>query len=186
MSRFDRLTAVISVALVCAGATGAIAAPIISVGPYSRGPTFAVPVEISGAVDLVTWQFDLSFDPTDLQAISVSEGPFTSSNGQFLTLFVPGVIDNVGGLVSLVAGAYLDLPPGPSGDGVLALIEFTSIGDGQSPIAIEDSTTVDSSGTTVPEPGTLVGVGLGLSLIGWRRLPTRSGRCRNRLQEGKA
>ena len=92
---------------------------------YVPGPTFTVPVEIIGAVDLVTWQFDLAFDPADVQAISVSEGPFTSENGQFLTLFIPGVIDNVNGLVSIVAGAYLDVPPGPSGNGVLAYVEFT-------------------------------------------------------------
>jgi len=78
---------------------------IISVGPYSpTSRTFSVPIEIAGAADLMTWQFDLAFNPSDMHAISVSEGPFTSGGGQFLTLFVPGVIDNSSGLISFIAG----------------------------------------------------------------------------------
>jgi hypothetical protein len=51
--------------------------PVISVGAYSpTSPTFSVPIEITGAADLVTWQFDLVFNPSDMQAISVSERAF--------------------------------------------------------------------------------------------------------------
>ena len=52
------------------------------------------------------WQFDLGFDSTLLMATSVSEGPFMWSLGA--TSFVPGVIDNTTGVISLVSDAYVD------------------------------------------------------------------------------
>jgi len=103
------------------------AAPVLTVGDITaNGADFLVPIEIHGAIELVNWQFDLAFDPAEVQVVSVSEGPFTSNNGQLLTLFLSGFADNFSGLVSQVSGSFLDFPPGPSGDGVLALVEFTS------------------------------------------------------------
>jgi len=153
------------------------AAPEISVGVYTVPATpltpFLVPIVITDVVDLVAWQFDLAFDPLDVQVncnatvdpCPVTEGPFTSSSGQFLTLFVPGVVDNDQGLVSLVAGAYLDLPPGPSGDGILAFVEFVATGPGTSPIVVENSFVIAGSGA-VPEPSTLALLGGGVAALG--------------------
>ena len=120
----------------------AAALPEISAGssiPLS-GTTFVVPIEITGASELINWQFDLAFDPTvvqvnvgcdpatdsfcDLFTGPVTEGPFTEG---LFSLFVPGVIDNTSGLLSIVAGAWGDPPPGPSGDGILAYVEFLTI-----------------------------------------------------------
>jgi general secretion pathway protein D len=152
-------------AVVLFGGQPAAASPIISIGAYTpTSPTFTVPIVITGAEDLVTWQFDLAFDPADLQALSVSEGPFTSGDGQFLTLFIPGVIDNVSGLISLVAGGYLDLPPGPSGNGILAYVEFSVLGTGDSPITVLDASGADGS-NPVPEPTALVLLASGLGLL---------------------
>lgn len=39
------------------------------------GDTFAVNVNVDGVSDLYAWQLDLTFDPTLLAAVSVSEGP---------------------------------------------------------------------------------------------------------------
>jgi hypothetical protein len=157
------------------GVTPAHALPIIAPGAYVPGTTFTVPIEISGVTDLVTWQFDLAFDPADLQATAVTEGPFTSSNGASLTLFIPGFIDNFSGLISLVAGGYLDLPPGPSGSGVLAYIEFTRIGNGTSPLTIQSGSVLEGDGSPavpVPEPATLTLLGAGL-LLQARRMAKR-------------
>jgi hypothetical protein len=63
---------------------------------------------------------------------------------------VPGVVDNISGLISIVAGAYLDIPPGPSGNGVLAYIEFVLLDPGGDPgFTIDDTST-----TAVAEPAT--------------------------------
>jgi hypothetical protein len=162
--------------LLCGGVGSAHADPVISVGAYTVGtPTFMVPIEISGAADLVTWNFDLAFDPLDVQALAVTEGPFTSGNGQFLTLFDPGFIDNVSGLISLVAGAYLDLPPGPSGDGVLAYVEFelTPDGTGNAPLTVQGTSVIQNGSNSVPEPATLTLVSASLLMVGALRRARR-------------
>src|SRR5215831_15173724 len=55
-------------ALLGVGATGA-SATTISVGSrITISPTtFALPIEISGAVQVSSWQFDLHYDPADVQ-----------------------------------------------------------------------------------------------------------------------
>jgi hypothetical protein len=108
-----------------------VAAPALTVGP---GDSFVVSITIEGATDLTSWQFDLTFDSNILQATSVHEGPFLASFGT--TLFVPGTIDNFSGRIDLTAASYVDLPPNPSGDGVLAQIGFTAIALGTSPLTL--------------------------------------------------
>jgi hypothetical protein len=52
-----------------------ISAPFVTVGV---GDTFTIPMSIADAVDLTSWQFDLSFKPSVVHANSVSERPFKS------------------------------------------------------------------------------------------------------------
>jgi hypothetical protein len=163
------------------------ALPLISAGTSFPGPTpgtFIVPIEITDAVELINWQFDLAFDPAVVQINEacdpftdsfcglltgpVTEGPFTQ--GPF-SLFVPGVIDNNNGLLSIVAGAFQDLPPAPSGDGILAYVEFITIDDTGNPnIRVTDFSTVSSA---VPEPATLFLMGSGLLILGAGRISKR-------------
>ena len=152
----------------------------ISVGAYTPSTTsfFTVPILITGAEGLTTWQFSLQFNPSDLQVYDdfildpapVREGPFTSSGGAFLSLFVPGFIFNSIGLLDTVAGAYVDLPPGPSGDGVLAYVDFIGLGTGGlSPITLQDASVT----TATPEPSTIVLLSIVSAWVGTRRLTRR-------------
>lgn len=95
------------------------------------GDIFNINFHIADAVDLTSWQFDLAYNPTILQANLVSEGTFLSSAGT--TFFTPGVIDNTTGLISLVSTSYVDFTP-PSGSGVLASVQFTALSAGLSPL----------------------------------------------------
>jgi len=171
--------------LLCGSMRQAIATPIISVGSYTPSMTtpFVVPILISGAIDLLTFQFDLAFDPADVQVNlncdpfsdpycdllsgPVTEGSFTSSGGMFQTFFIPGVVDNITGLLSIVAGAYVDLPPGPSGSGILAFVEFvtTPTGTGGSAITVVGGSTTNS----VPEPSTIALLICAVLVLGLRR-----------------
>ena len=143
--------------------------------------TFVVPIQITGAVELITWQFDLAFDPSVVQINTgcdtsgadpycdlfngpVTEGPFTK--GPF-SLFVPGVIDNFGGSLTIVAGGFGDPPPGPTGDGILAYVEFITIDANGDPDIHVTSSSVTSS--AVPEPMSLLLLAGGLTFLGARR-----------------
>src|SRR5262245_10879586 len=96
--------------LACAGLGQA--APVVTAGSdtVDVGDTFTIPLSISDAFDLASWQFDLSFDRSILRANAVNEGPFLSESGAELTLFVSGVIDNLSGKITLVSDAFLGLP----------------------------------------------------------------------------
>jgi len=159
-----------------------LSAPFVTV---HIGDTFTIPVSIMGATDVTSWQFDLAFSPAIIKANSVTEGPFMSTFGA--TVFTPGVINNAAGLISLVADAYVDLPPDPSGSGVLADIEFTALAPGVSPLTLSNVFVNDlntgfqaTNGrvTVVPEPTTLMLLGLGLGTAlgvhACRRSPHRS------------
>ena len=147
-----------------------ISAPFVTVGV---GDTFTIPISITGATDVTSWQFDLAYTPSIVKATAVTEGSFMSAFGT--TFFTPGVINTVTGLISLVADSYVDLPPDPSGGGVLANIEFTALAPGVSPLTMSNvfvndldagfQTTngqVTVRGKAVPEPTTLTLLGLGL------------------------
>jgi hypothetical protein len=183
----------------------AAADPVISVNPsdfipapppYAGSTAFVVPIEISGAVDLTFWQFDLLYDATDVQINTacdpfsdpycslftgpVTEGPFFGSLSPF-NVFNPGFIlldgitlEQLGQLIG-VNDTFGGSLPGPSGDGILAYVEFitTETGTGESPITVTNTSTTSSA---APEPGTLALLAGGLVLLGGRRLLRREQR----------
>jgi cohesin domain-containing protein len=118
--------------------------PVVTAGSGSVpvivnvGDVFTIPVSITDAVDLIHWQFDLSFDPDILQANTVTEGPFLSSGGSNITLFIEGVIDNNNGTITIVTDSCIACFPGPSGSGVLANIEFEALAPGLSPLDLSN------------------------------------------------
>ena len=180
--------------LICLGAIVAhfaTATAIISVQPSIANTTIGslvtLDVDIFGAADLYAYQFDLSYDPTLLSAVSVTNGLFVSSIAE--GTFISGSIDNVGGMVSATADSKIGLVPGVSGSGTLAIFQFAAIGTGNSPISIptlgvilldsnlndipfttSDGTVNVSATTGVPEPGSFALVLLVLSCAAALRL----------------
>jgi hypothetical protein len=99
--------------------------------------TFVVPIDITGGVNVIGWQFDLTYDPTDVQVNAscdpfsgdvycslltgpVTEGDFFASGAPF-NLLVPGFIQldpmtfAQTGFLFGVNGAFGGSPPFPSG-----------------------------------------------------------------------
>lgn len=119
-------------------AAPAQAMPVVTAGTalVNIGESFSVPITIADAANLISWQFNLAYDPSVLSAQSVVEGTFLASTGA--TLFGAGVIDNGSGLISLVTNSFVDFTPPPSGDGTLAVITFTALANGLSPLTLSN------------------------------------------------
>jgi hypothetical protein len=137
---------------------------------------FLLPVEISGATNLQSWQFTLAFDNTVVQEVDpldttagIYGAQFTSGDPNSLSFILFGLPLNVFGVVDTVAGEYPSLLTGPSGDGALAFIlfEFLPGQESSNPdFSIQGVTVVRGA----PEPATFVLVAIALLLLGYRRL----------------
>jgi cohesin domain-containing protein len=138
-------------AAVLAASTGFVAPAkaqaVLSVDPTtqttSTGTVITVDVDVANVTDLYGYQFDLTFNPNILQAISSSEGSFLSSGGS--TFFINGNNDNVGGTVSATADTLLSAVNGVGGSGQLAVFTFNAVGNGTSTLAIQNETLLDSA-----------------------------------------
>jgi hypothetical protein len=125
----------------------ASAQPVLSIDPStqttSTGSVVTVDVAISNVSDLYGYQFDLTFNPSVLQAVSSSEAPFLATGGS--TFFVPGTNDNLGGTVFATANTLLTAVSGVNGSGELVVFTFDAIGTGTSTLAIQNETLLNSS-----------------------------------------
>lgn len=162
--------------------TGASAAPTVSFmaspNPGVVGSPLSVDVLITDVTDLSAFGFSVNFDHTVLQLTgSLSEGPFLSSDGG-ATIF-DGGNNSVEGQISSVFGLLLG-PSGVTGDGVLGHVNFTVLQAGSSQLSLSDVMFFDSildeiqvttspltvqtvTAASVPEPGSLVLIGLGFA-----------------------
>jgi general secretion pathway protein D len=112
-------------------------------GTFGAGNTFAVPVSVSGVSDLYAYQFDLSYDPSALQLLSINEGQLLQSAGS--TFFIPGTIDNTAGTATSIADSRVGMIPGASGDGDLAIFDFKALSIGTSTLTLSNMILLDSS-----------------------------------------
>jgi hypothetical protein len=191
-SRIVSVVAVLAAALLSVPLLTAQA--VISAGSTdtSVDQIFTLPVNIADVSDLYAFQFDLAFDPSILQLLSISEGSFLPSAGS--TIFIPGDIDNIGGNAISNADTLVGDIPGASGDGDLVDFTFQAISPGASPLALSNGILLDSgfndipfttadgsvtvNGSTVPEPTGLSWIGClaitGMLLAKRRRRAGRS------------
>lgn len=168
-------------------ASPVLAVPILSIEPsvttVSAGSVFAVDVDITDAVDVYAFQFDLGFDQTALSVESVSEGSFLSTGGA--TFFIPGSIDNSAGTISSTSDSLLTAISGVSGNGTLVTVNFRALVPSTSTLSLFNFIVLDSQlsgivasveagsvivtdSTSVPEPSVLTLVGIALA-YSWRR-----------------
>jgi hypothetical protein len=119
----------------------------ISVDPTTQttttGTVVTVDVDVTNVSNLYGYQFDLTFNPSVLQAVSSTEGTFLPSGGS--TFFIAGTNDNVGGTVAATADTLLTAINGVNGGGELAVFTFDAIGAGTSAIGIQNETLLDSN-----------------------------------------
>lgn len=188
------LTGLLILSSLCA-ARMASAAPItLEVSPSAvivlPGESFSLNVEVSGAVDLFAYQFDLVFDPALLLATDVSDGGFLTSDGGTSAFGEPIAVIDPAGFITALDVLTGPAPPaaGVSGAGTLLVFKFTALGTGVSPISLTNLILEDSAGnplaaqlvggqvqigasdpTPVPEPASITLVTIGAAGGWWRR-----------------
>jgi len=109
------------------------------------GSPFTVTASILNVTDLGGFQFELTYDPTCVEAIGATLGPFLGSTGRSVAevgpTFEPG---------SVTYGAYsFGADPGPNGDGVLATITLEATSVGTSTLHLQDVVATDTIGVAI-------------------------------------
>jgi hypothetical protein len=108
-----------------------------NVGGKAPNEFYSVNVTVFEVSELYTWQFNITFDLTVLEVVSVVEGPFLKTAGD--TLFLEPELNNTAGYVQ--AGCARKVyDAGASGNGVLATVTFKVLAEGTSPLEFQANT----------------------------------------------
>lgn len=97
------------------------------------GEVFTLGVTIQDVVDLMAFQVSVAYQPAVLQYEASEIGPFLGSTGRRVRPLGPVLQPGTVGL----GATSLPGAPGPSGGGVLALLGFRALAEGESPIVIQ-------------------------------------------------
>jgi Cohesin domain len=124
----------------------------LSIQPVSSsivaGSSETLDINIANVPDLFGFQFDVSFAPGVLSAVSITEGSFLLGGGS--TFFLPGDIDNGAGTIASTADTLLGSVPGVNGSGTLAVLTLTGLAQGTSAISLSNVFLLDSSLDLIP------------------------------------
>ena len=112
------------------------------------GETFTLDITAENIHDLAGWQFNIVYDPTMLEAVSVSEGNFLKS-GNATTFFKKGSIDNAAGKITQLSSARLS-EDGVIGTGVLVSVNFRAKSAGQTRLKLENFQLASIQGASIP------------------------------------
>ena len=162
------------------------------------GDVFTIPISIANVLGLTSFQFDLSFNPTVIKALSFTDigtdfSTAASTGGGILT-GITGFIDNMTGVLSGVADSISLATIGLTPSGVVVDATFQALAVGNTPFTLSNAFLTDNGvslssangnsmlqngqatvlETTVPEPSSLI-ILLSFTLAGWGIL-----RCRRR------
>ena len=106
-----------------------------SQAPIHVGDIFTLDISAEDVIDLAGWQFDITFDPAALEAISVTEGDFLKADGGS-TFFHGGSIDNAAGKIEGLTAARLSTQ-GATGTGVLLQVTFKAKAAGETQLTLQ-------------------------------------------------
>lgn len=115
--------------------------------------SFIVNITVSDVSDLYGWQFNLTFDPTIVNVVNVTEGPFLKQAG---STWMPDVtIHNFVGWVFSGDSLFPFPEEGATGSGVLASVLFNVTAEGESDLNLSE-TVLTTYEPTEPEPIALI------------------------------
>jgi len=153
----------------------AMADPVLSIvaspNPVTVGSPLGVNINISGAVDVYSYQFTLTFSGSSLSGSTATEGTFLLAGGT--TFFGGGTLSP--NTLSSVFDTIIGPGSGVNGSGTLARINFGTLSAGTSTLTLSNVIVLNSSLATlpttmtgatvsvVPEPATYAMFGAGLA-----------------------
>ena len=112
------------------------------------GENFEVNILTSEVQNLAAFQFGLQYKPSILKYVSVKEGTFLGSSGRQVNCTDPRVAQD-GQLEKLQFNCVTLGPPaslggvaGPNGSGVLAVVTFSPVGGGNTPLNLVDKDSI--------------------------------------------
>jgi len=158
MIRLKMAAMIAGVFLAAAFSAPVWADPVLSISPVSSstvsaGGTATFDVNITGAVDLAAFGFDLVLaNPSVASITSVAEGTFLSGGGT--TIFAFFAPDNA---TMTVGDALTGFGPGVKGDGLLATFTLSGLTAGTSSIDFANVFLLDSTITAIPNVTTTSG-----------------------------
>jgi hypothetical protein len=92
-------------------------------------------VLVTDALNLVSYEFSLDWDPAVLNLVGVTNGPFLGSTGNTISC---QPVSSGSGTLTFTCSAVLPLL-GPTGSGRLATVEFAAVDDGVTDLDLHDS-----------------------------------------------
>jgi hypothetical protein len=139
------LIAVLAIVLAYIVLTSTPSSTILAVDPQTvqgtAGQNFTINISISNVADLFGWEFKLRWNPSILDVVNVTEGPFLRSRNQ--TFFYPQVNSTDGHLkadCNMIGNIS-----GVSGQGTLMIIQFYVKGSGACDLNLYDTELLNSS-----------------------------------------
>ena len=119
----------------------------VSPTPVHLGDTFTFNIHAENISDLAGWQFDVTFDPTALEAVDVTEGDFLKMDGSS-TFFQGGTIDNAAGKIGGLSAARFSTQ-GASGTGVLLQVRFKAKSAGETELTLPNLQFGSTTGASI-------------------------------------
>jgi hypothetical protein len=115
--------------------------------PVPSGDIFALRVRIEGATNVGAYQLTPSYNRDALVLTDIRDADFLGSTGRTPTCSKDGIAPARVTLFCVTLGAT---PPGASGDGNLAILEFRATRAGSTDVRFERITLTTPDGTEVP------------------------------------
>jgi hypothetical protein len=120
----------------------------VYVGEVTEGDSLIrVPVATRNVENLGAFSFVLQFNGAVLEATAINRGEFLGSGGRETFCDDPTIDTDAVRFSCVTLGA--DPPTGVSGEGILAVVEFESIGDGSSPLTLDRVTLARPNSTEI-------------------------------------
>ncbi len=110
--------------------------------------TFTLDISAETVFDMAGWQFDITFDPTILEAVNVNEGNFLKKDGG-TTFFQGGSIDNAAGKITGLSAARLSAE-GVTGTGTVLQVRFKAKSGGETELALQNFQFGSVTGDSIP------------------------------------